>query len=150
MPTLATNKQAKFEYEILDTFEAGIVLEGHEVKSAKEGNISLKGAYVSIDKNNELYLKQAAISKYRLAGPLPTYDPERPRKLLLHKKEIDSLVGKTKQHGLTIVPISVYTKHDKIKVEIALVRGKKKFEKKESIKKKDIERDVQREIKRSF
>ena len=148
MPILATNKQAKFSYEILDTFEAGIVLEGHEVKSVKEGNISLKAAYVSLDAHNELWLKNAAISKYRLAGPLPGYDPERPRKLLLHKKEINSLVGKLQQQGLTIVPISVYTKHNKIKVEVALARGKKKFEKKESLKKKDIERDVQREIKR--
>lgn len=144
MPKLAVNKKAKFDYEILETFEAGLVLKGHEVKSAKLGQISIKAAYVTINKDNEPFLINAAIPLYKMAGKQPDYDPERSRKLLLNKKEIDYLRGKLETKGLTLVPISVYTKGNKIKIEFALGRGKKKHDKRETIKKREQDRSLQR------
>lgn len=146
MPTLATNKKASFEYELQDKFEAGLVLSGQEVKSAKTGHISLKGSYVTL-RNGELFLIGAKIPKYKFSGELKNYDPERPRKLLLNKSEINSLIGKVKAQGLTLVPIQVYTKGRLLKLKFAIGRGKKKFDKRESIKKQASKRKAQRALK---
>lgn len=146
MSKLGENKKAHFDYEFLQKFEAGIVLAGHEVKAVKQGNIGLKGAFVTFH-NSEPMLTGAHISKYKGAGGLKDYDPERSRKLLLKRKEIRYLLGKKEEKGLTIVPISVYTKGSKIKVEIAIGKGKKQYEKKEKIKKRDLEREIKRTLK---
>lgn len=143
---LADNKKALFDYEILEKYEAGIVLIGAEVKSVQGGHISLKGAYVTFH-HNEPYLTGAHISRYKPAAGLADYDPERSRKLLLRNKEIRHLLAKKEEKGLTIVPLMVYIKHSKIKVEIAVGKGKKQFEKKEKIKARDIERDIRRTLK---
>jgi len=146
---LAINKQAGFSYDLLEKFEAGIVLLGHEVKSVKQGQISIKSAYITIKHTPkpELYLINATISRYQKAGALPNYDPLRERKLLLQKNELSRLIGKLEQKGLTLLPVRVYTKHNLVKMEIALGRGKKLFEKKEAKKQKDIDRDTRRTIK---
>ena len=145
MSTIAKNKKAYFDYEILETYEAGIVLTGHEVKSAKLGHISLKGAYVTI-KNNETYLTGANISPYQPANMPKDYDPTRSRKLLLNRAEISALIGKSKSEGLTMLPLSVYTKKGKIKVEVGLASGKRKYEKREKIKIRDTEREIGRKL----
>jgi len=143
------NKKAKFDYDILDKFEAGLVLTGPEVKSVKAGQINLKGSYITIKHKpkTEVFLINAHISKYKPAGLQPDYEPTRSRKLLLHKKEINKLIGKMKEKGLTIVPLSVYTKHNRIKLEFGIGRGKKKFEKKETIKKRETKRKIERAMK---
>jgi len=148
---IKTNKQGLFNYEVIHTYQAGIVLSGPEVKSVKGGNISLKGSYVSIDHNSEAWLVNAHISPYKPARNVQLkYDPEQKRKLLLRKKEIDSLIGKTKQKGLTIVPVSVYTIRGLIKLDIALARGKTAIDKREKIKKREADRQVQRSLKKSY
>ncbi len=150
---LAVNKRASFDYEILEKFEAGLVLTGSEVKSIKTGHISLKGSYVTFKKTTkdllELYLINTHIPLYKYAR-LENYDPERPRKLLLKKREIKYLVGKRQEKGLTLVPIKLYTKHSLIKLEFALARGKKKVDKREAIKKREIERKLRTLIKRKL
>ena len=147
MSILAHNKKATFDYQILEDFEAGLVLNGAEVKSAKLGHISLQGSFVSI-KKGEVWLKKIHISSYKKAKlTQKNYDPERDRKLLLKNKEIDYLIGKTKEKGLTIIPISVYTTRRLVKVKIALVKGKKKFDKRQAIKKRDTVREIARKLK---
>lgn len=141
----ATNPKAHFDYEILETIEAGIVLEGHEVKSVKTGKVSIKGAYVRI-LNNEPYLIGATISPYQPANTPADYDPQRSRKLLLSKKQISTLVGTSQAHGLTLVPLKLYNKRGLVKVLIGIARGKKKYDKREALKKKDIARARQRGI----
>jgi len=143
---LIRNKKASFNYEITDKFEAGIQLAGFEVKSLKKGQGSLEGAYVII-RGNEAFLTNANIPAYQPANTPKSYDPERPRKLLLNKKELSELTGIEKQKGLTIVPISVYIKGNKVKLEIGIGRGKKKHDKREVIKKRDSARDIARELK---
>lgn len=152
MKIIAKNKRAAFDYNILEKFEAGIVLTGAEVKSIKQGNISLKGSYVTIsmtgpDNKPEAWLINAHISPYKPAGIQLGYDPEKSRKLLLHKKEIDYLIGKQKEGGLTIIPLLVYTKKGRIKIEVGLGRGKKKYEKREAIRKREDERKMRRALK---
>jgi SsrA-binding protein len=147
MPKLADNRRVLRDFEILDEFEAGLILLGHEVKAVRSGLLKLAGSYVTIA-GGEARLINAHIGKFQKAGQIKDYDPERTRKLLLHKKEIRKLIGKLEQKGLTLVPISVYTKGSKIKLNIGLARGRKEFEKKEKKKKRDIERDVQRDLKR--
>lgn len=146
MTTLAINKKATFDYQILETFSVGLVLFGYEVKSLRSGQANLKGSYVSFNtnkkNNNEAYLLKAFIPLYKPAGKLENYNPERPRKLLLKKKEIDYLVGKKQEKGLTVIPIKVYTKGSFIKLEIAVVKGKKSFDKREDLKKKDLDRQI--------
>ncbi len=146
MKVLADNKKAHFEYEVVDKMEAGIVLTGQEVKSVKSGNISLKGAYVS-PKNNEIFLVGCHIPPYQ---PKNTEDylPERPRKLLLKRKEVDRLIGSSKEKGLTLIPLKVYTRQGLIKVEVGIARGKKRFDKRSSIKRREIDRDLRRSLKR--
>ncbi|MCA9375970.1 MAG: SsrA-binding protein SmpB [Candidatus Doudnabacteria bacterium] len=146
---LATNKRARHDYEFLEVLEAGLQLTGQEVKSAKAGNVSLKGAHVVITTNTttgkpEAFLLNARISPYAPAGPLPSYDPERSRKLLLKRSQIDSLLGKKSQKGLTVVPVSLYSKGRLIKVKIALARGKTQFDKRQTMRERDDKRKMQR------
>ncbi len=140
MPTLARNKRARFDYDILETFEAGLVLTGQEVKAAKTGHAKLQGSFIQIRKQ-EAWLKNAFIAPYRHAGVVENYDPSHDRKLLLHRREIKKLKSKTDTQHLTIVPISLYSKAGKIKLEIGLARGKKKYEKRDTIKKRDLDRE---------
>ena len=142
----AVNKKARFDYEILDTYEAGLVLEGHEVKSIRDGNISLKGSFVSFH-GEDAFLTNVHVSKYKFAGNVKDYDPERSRKLLLKRKEIDYLRGKSMEKGLTIVPLSVYNRGRHIKVEIGIGRGKKKHDKRETIKRRELKRELDRKMK---
>lgn len=145
---ITKNKDGLFNYVILETYHAGIVLDGPEVKAVKLGQISLKGSYASVDPNGEVWLVKAHISAYKPAKDAQrNYDPDRRRKLLLHKKEINSLIGKNKQKGLTIIPINVYTKRGLIKVDIALARGKSKIDKRETIKERETKREIQRTLK---
>lgn len=144
--TYITHKKARFNYEILDTYSAGIELFGYEVKSVRAGRGSLEGAHVII-RGNEAYLTEATIPAFQPKNAPTTYVENRPRKLLLTKKEIEALAGIEKQGGLTIVPLSMYNKGVKIKVDIATVRGKKKYDKRESIKKRDTEKDLGRKLK---
>jgi len=142
---LATNRKAFHEYHILEKYEAGIVLKGTEVKSAREGKINLKDGYGSI-KNGELFLFNMHISEYH-HGTAFNHDPTRTRKLLLHRKEIDKLTGKVNERGLTLVPLKVYLKRGHIKVEIALVKGKKLYDKRKDITQRDMDREMKREMK---
>jgi SsrA-binding protein len=141
MAVLIHNRKASFNYEILERFEAGMKLTGAEVKSLRKGQGSLDGAYVTI-RGKEGFITGMTIAPYQVNNQ-KDYEPGRPRKLLLTKPEILKL--EATERGLTIVPISVYNKGRHIKIEIASVRGKKKFDKRQSIKKRDVERDVRRE-----
>ena len=144
MPTYAVNKRAKFDYEILDTVEAGLVLTGGEGKSIRTGSIKLLGSFVTFH-GNSAYLINFHIPKYKKAGESHFHETERSRKLLLKKKQIDYLRGKSQEQGLTIIPLSVYTRGSRIKVEIGVARGRKQYDKKEKLKQRDIERDMARE-----
>src|SRR6056297_3808912 len=146
MPVLVKNKKAYHEYEILESFEAGMVLNGQEVKSIKERRISLKGSYVKI-RNGEAYLIGANIPAYQPKNAPPDYNSERSRKLLLKKSELKYLVGKTEQKGLTIVPLKVYTKGRYLKLEIGIAKRKNKKNKREEKRRKDLEREQARELK---
>ncbi|MFA6466262.1 MAG: SsrA-binding protein SmpB [Patescibacteria group bacterium] len=148
MPTIAINKQLNHNFQNLEEFEAGLVLTGAEVKSIKTRHISLKGAFISI-KNGQAYIKKVHIPIYAKASlqSMKNYDSDANRKLLLTKKEILYLSSKTKEKGLTIMPVSVYTTRRLIKVKIALVKGKRKFDKREDIKRKDINRNILRKLK---
>ena len=143
---VATNRQASSRYNLLDRFECGIVLEGTEVKSLREGGAQLKDAYASV-RDGEVWLYGVYIAPY---GPAAheNHDPERPRKLLLHRKEIEQLIGSTHERGLTIVPTRIYFSGDRsrAKVEIATAKGKDLYDKRQAIKKRDTEREVQREL----
>jgi len=145
--TLAKNKKAYYNYEILEKFEAGISLIGQEVKSLKTRGVNLAGNYVIL-KNSEVFWVGANIHPYQPKNAPPDYNPERWRKLLLKKSEIKYLIGKSKQKGLTLIPLKLYTtRSGKIKLEFALARGKKKFDKREQIKKREIERKIERVLK---
>jgi SsrA-binding protein len=146
MANYAENRKARFNYEFLEKYETGIELLGTEVKSVRGGQMSLEGAFVII-RGGEAFLINANIPPYQAKNAPKDYDPLRNRKLLLTKKEIAELAGSEKNKSLTIVPISVYNKGRKIKVEIALVKGKKKFDKREILKKRDTDREIRREIK---
>ncbi len=143
---IAANTHALHEYEILEKYEAGIVLFGHEVKSVKLGHINLKGAYVSII-DGELFLINAHVPLYHKTTLATEYDPYRSRKLLLNRREVATLIGAKSAKGLTIIPLSVYSAHGKIKVEIGVGRGRKKFEKRELIKKRETEREMRKAMK---
>lgn len=146
MKTLAVNKRATFDYTLLDKYEAGLVLLGHEVKSVKTGHLSLKGSFVTVH-DGELVLTNAFIPPYPFAGELPGYDPTRSRKLLLKKSEIRTLIGKVRVNGLTLVPLSVYTKKRLLKLAFAVGKGKKDFDKRSDIGKKEAKRRIDRELK---
>ena len=139
-----TNKKAFFDYQVLERIEAGINLIGAEVKAVRLGMADLKGSFVKII-GSEAYLINAKVFPYKYARP-EGYDERRTRKLLLHKKEIIALKGRTDGSNLTIVPLSIYTTKNFIKVELGLGKGKKEYQKKEAKKKKDIQRDVEKEV----
>ncbi len=145
MKILSQNKQATFLYHIVEKFDAGIVLIGQEVKSIKLGQINLKGSYI-VAKGNELYLIGCHVPAYQPKN-IEDYSPERPRKLLLKKKEIDYLIGKSRQGGLTLIPLKVYTSKALIKVEIGVAKGKKLVDKREGVKKREIDRNLKRSLK---
>jgi SsrA-binding protein len=145
---VAENRKARHDYFIDDTFEAGIALAGTEVKSLREGRISLRDSYVEVKGRAgapELYLIGAHISPYD-QGNIWNHDPLRPRKLLLHRTEIDRIAGKVRERGYTVVPTKVYFKDGRAKVEIGLARGKKLYDKRHDLAKRDAERDVQRAL----
>lgn len=148
MKTLAYNRKAGFDYKFLEKFEAGLVLKGYEVKSIKTGHISLKGSFVT-SKGDELYLTNANIPLYQHAGEVANYEETGSRKLLMKRKEISFLLGKLNAEGLTLVPISVYTKKGKIKLKFALAKGKKKFDKRENIKERQEKRNIERAMKKN-
>lgn len=145
MKVFAENKKAYFDYEILEKFEAGLVLIGQEVKSLKTRGISLAGSYAVI-KDEEVFWVGAHIPAYQPKNALSNYDAERSRKLLLEKKEIQYLIGKSQQRGLTLIPLKLYTIKGKIKMEFGLAKGKKKFDKRETIKKRELEREIKRQL----
>lgn len=147
MKIVATNKRAKYDYDITDRLEAGIVLSGQEVKSIKLGNVSLKGSYISL-LDNEAYLKNAHVNKYKLASNLEEYSPTQDRKLLLHKKEITKLIHSIKSDSKVLIPLCLGIQKGLIKVEIAIAKSKKRYDKREAIKKRDMLRDASLEIKK--
>lgn len=146
MPILAVNKKAWFDYEILEKYEAGLVLYGHEVKSVKTGHVSLKGSYVTLKRGNreipEAYLINAHIPLYKFASNAKEADPLRSRKLLLNRKELKYLLGKKQEQGLTLVPLKIYTKHRLIKLEFGIGKGRKKIDKRDLIKKRETDRKI--------
>lgn len=139
---VSTNKKARFEFFILETFEAGLVLKGTEIKSVRSGQISLQEAYVRTN-GAEIWLIGAHIAPYEHASAFQ-HDPKRDRKLLMHKKEIRKLYDEVRIKGMTLVPIRVYLKGGRAKLEIGLAKGKKQYDKRESIKERDVEREVSR------
>jgi len=147
MPVLAENRKAYFNYQILEKFEAGISLAGQEVKSIKTRGVNLAGSYVVI-KDSEAFWVGAKIAPYQPKNVPPDYNPERSRKLLLKKSEIKYLIGKAKEKGLTLIPLMIYTKDGKIKIEFAIAKGKKKFDKRELIRKREVKREIERTLKR--
>lgn len=143
---VATNRKAFHDYAIEEKLEAGIVLRGTEVKSLREGKVNLRDSYASVD-HEEVILHNCHITPYS-HGNIMNHDPLRPRKLLLHRKEISKLLGKTQQKGLTIVPLRIYfSPHGKAKIEIALAKGKKQYDRREAIKSRDAGREVERAMK---
>lgn len=144
MKIIATNKNAKFEYFIEETFECGISLKGTEVKSIRQGKMNINDSFAAID-NEEVYLKQAHISPYE-QGNRYNVDPMRVRKLLLHKHEIRKLIGKIKIKGYSLIPTKVYFNSGKVKVELALAKGKKLHDKRQDLAKKDANRRIEREL----
>ena len=149
MRTIATNKKAKFNYEILERIEAGIALFGSEVKSVREGRISLKESHAEI-KGGEVFLLNCNISPYEAASRF-NHEPKRDRKLLLHRREIKRLTGKIQEKGLTLVPTKVYfNDKNKVKVEVALAKGKRTYQKREAIRERDRDREMRAELKKSL
>ncbi len=146
MTAVLSHKRVHFDYEILETFEAGISLLGTEVKSLRSGHGKLDGSYIVV-RGGEAFLVGASIPAYQSKNVAPSYDPERSRKLLLTKKEIAEIEQKSERQGLTVVPIKLYNKKDKLKLELGIARGKKKQDKRESIKKRDVGREIEREFK---
>jgi SsrA-binding protein len=143
MTTIAFNKRARFDYEILETVEAGIALLGHEVKSVKTGHVSLQGSFVTIH-GNDLVLTNALIPFYPFAGDPANYEPTRPRRLLIKKSEVKRFIGKVRTNGLTLIPLRVYTKRHLVKVEFALAKGKKEYDKRATTQKREAERKMAR------
>jgi len=143
--TVVTNRKARHDYFIDETYEAGIVLTGTEIKSVRAGRVNLRDSYVQV-KDGELWLVDTHIAPYKEAGR-SSHEPKRPRKLLMHRHEINRLQGKVQEKGYTIVPLRLYLKDNKwAKVEIALARGKKLYDKRQAIRKRDIQREVEREL----
>lgn len=145
LKTIADNRKARHDYFILESYEAGIELTGTEVKSIRDGGLNLKDSWISID-NGELFIKQMHISPYE-KGNIFNKDPLRTRKLLMHKREIMKLLGKVKQDGLTLIPISVYFKGSRVKVQVGLCKGKKQHDKRDAMAQRDAKRTIDRELK---
>lgn len=142
---ITVNRKARHEYSILQTFETGIVLTGTEVKALRQGKANLVDSYANVEKG-EVWLLSANISAYE-QGNINNHEPTRPRKLLLNKSEIRRLIGKVKEKGLTLIPMRLYFKNGKVKVELAIAKGKKVYDKRESIAKRDFQRDQERRFK---
>ncbi|RJQ14540.1 SsrA-binding protein SmpB [Candidatus Parcubacteria bacterium] len=142
----ATNRKARFDYQILETFEAGLALNGFEVKAIKEGRVDISHAFI-IPHGKELFLVNAHLSPSQIQTPPQGYNPTRSRKLLMHKKEIAKLIGLMRQGGLTLIPLSFYNKHGLVKLELALAKGKKKSDKREAIRKRETQREIKRTLK---
>ncbi len=143
---VSDNRQARFQYEILETYEAGIELMGTEVKSIRAGKVNLKDGFGLI-RNGEILLLNVHISPHQTASQFFNHDPRRTRKLLLHRQEIRKLIGRVEQQGLTLVPLKMYLKRGWVKVDLALVRGKKLHDKREDIRRREDQRDMQRAMK---
>jgi SsrA-binding protein len=141
---IATNRKARHDYSIEDVFEAGVMLTGTEVKSLRLGRASLVDGFATID-DGEIYLRNVHIPEYA-QGSWTNHEPRRTRKLLLHKSEIERLIGKTKESGLTLVPLSLYFSSGKVKVELALARGKRTYDKRQDLARRDADREVQRAL----
>ncbi|MFC0432178.1 SsrA-binding protein SmpB [Kutzneria buriramensis] len=139
---IATNRKARHDYSIVDTYECGVVLMGTEVKSLRAGRASLVDAFATVD-DGEVWLRGLHITEYEM-GTWTNHEPRRNRKLLLHKSEILKLIGKTKESGLSLVPLSMYFKDGKVKVELALAKGKKAYDKRQTLAKRDAERETVR------
>ena len=142
---ITVNRKARHEYAILQTIEAGIVLQGTEVKALRQGKANLVDSYASVEKG-EVWLMSANISAYE-QGNINNHEPTRTRKLLLNKNEIRKLIGKVKEKGLTLIPLRLYFKNGKVKVELAVAKGKKVYDKREAIAKRDFQRDQERRFK---
>lgn len=146
MTILVENKKAFYDYEILEKFKAGIVLQGQEVKSIKNKRINLQGSFVAL-KGEEVFLIGSHVPAYQPKNAPYDYEPQRPKKLLLKKIEIKHLIGKSRQKGLTMVPLIVYSVKGKIKLDFAIVKAKKKYDKREKIKEREGKREMEREMK---
>src|SRR3989344_3265315 len=147
MPSFAENSRARFDYDILETFEAGLVLDGQEVKSVRRGSGSIKGSFVKI-LNNEAWLLGSVIPPYQPANAPKSYDSTRSRKLLLKRSELKYLIGKSHEQGLSLIPLKIFEKNGFLKLELAVARGKKKYDKRESIKKREAKRTIARAMKK--
>jgi len=144
---IAQNRHARYDYSILESFEAGIALKGTEVKSLRSGQASLKDSFARIE-GNELFLYNMHIAPYEF-GNIANVEPLRPRKLLLHRNEIRHLIGDISAKRLTLIPLKLYFKHGIVKVELALAKGKKQYDKRDAIKRREMDRELRRAIKRS-
>lgn len=147
-PVLATNRKARHDYKILDTYECGVVLLGTEIKSLREGRVSLVDAFATIDEG-EVWLRHLNIPVYS-RGSWTNHSPYRNRKLLLHRREIDSLMGRVRDGNKTLVPLSLYLKDGRVKLELALAQGKQDYDKREDIKRRTAEREIVREVGRKI
>jgi len=143
--SIAVNRKARHEYSILDTYEVGLVLKGTEVKSLREGKVSLRESFAHFE-NNELYIMNMHISPYAF-GNIFNVDPRRKRKLLMHKREINRLRGQVEEKGLTLVPLRIYFKKGHAKIELAVAKGKRLYDKRQALTEKDARREVERELK---
>ena len=146
MKVIAQNKKVSFDYEILEKYEAGVELLGLEVKSIKNGHISIQGSFVVV-RDSQLYLLNAFVPPYQPKNAPSNYNPSRTRRLLLHRFQTKKLIGKTKEKGLTLMPFKVYNKDNKIKIEVVLARPRKKIDKREKIRGRDVQREIERELK---
>ncbi len=145
---IAENRKARFDYFVEDTYECGVVLEGTEVKSVKNGNISFPDAFAEII-SGEVWIKNFHISEYSFSS-IFNHNPDRPKKLLLHSEEIKRLTRKVEEKGYTLVPLSVYLKNGRVKISLGVCKGKKQFDKRASIKERDVQRDIQREFSKNL
>jgi SsrA-binding protein len=139
------NKKASFNYEILERLEAGLVLKGSEVKSIRDGKVSIQEAYGKV-RGGEVWVVGMDVSPYPQAGPYNNHEPRRPRKLLLHRREIQRLIGKTREKGLTLVPLALYFKDGYAKLEVGLARGKKQYDKRQAMREREAQRDLRRRM----
>ena len=146
MKIIANNRKANFEYFIISAFEAGIVLKGSEVKSIRLGHTNLNDSFITFDKNSECYIKNMHITNYK-DSTIDKLDEKRSRKLLLNKHEIKKIMSKVQEKSFTCIPLKIYLKDNHVKLEIALAKGKHTYDKKDTIAKRDIERDTQRQLK---
>lgn len=141
---VAENRKARFDYFVEDTYECGVSLQGTEVKSVKAGNLSFPDAFAEIS-NGEVWVKNLHISEYSYSS-IFNHNPDRPKKLLLHKEEIKKLLRKTDEKGYTLIPLSIYLKNGRVKLSLGVCKGKKQYDKRDTIKNRDIQRDIQREF----